>query len=51
MTAVAQVTGEQLDRQSDKSLLLPHVQAERHDALRSFLGDAPSFNVVFFSKV
>ena len=49
--AVAEVQGPQRLEQTDRSLLLQHLQAVRHDEIQNFLGDAPSFNVVFFSKV
>ena len=51
VTAVAEVQGPQRLEQTDCSLLLQHLQPGRHDELQNFLGDAPSFNVVFFSKV
>ena len=51
VTAVAEVQSKQLLEQTDSSLLLQHLQPERHDAIKDFLADAPSFNVVFFSKV
>ena len=51
VTAVAQVQGRQLERQSDRSLLTQHLQDGRHEALRNFLGDAKTFNAVFFDKV
>ena len=40
-----------MTHQRDRSMLLQHILPERHDALRNFLGDAPTFNVVFFKKV
>jgi len=51
VTAVAEVQGPQRLEQTDRSLLLQHLQPGRHDEIQNFLGDAPSFNVVFFSKV
>ena len=48
---MAKVQSRQLQHQSDLSLLLQHLKPERHDAIRIFLGDAPTFNVVFFDKV
>jgi len=51
VTAVARVQSEQLQRQSDESLLLQRLEPERHEAIRDFLGDAPSFNIVFFDQV
>ena len=50
-TAVAEVQGPQRLEQTDCSLLLQHLQPGRHGELQNFLGDAPSFNVVFFNKV
>ena len=49
--AVAEVQGPQRLEQTDRSLLLQNLQAVRHNEIQNFLGDAPSFNVVFFSKV
>jgi len=51
VTAVAEVQGPQRLEQTDRSLLLQHLQPGRHDEIQNFLGDAPSFNVVSFSKV
>ena len=51
VTAVAQVQSRQLERQTDRTLLTQHLQDGRHKALMDFLGDAPTFNVVFFDKV
>ena len=51
VTAVAEVQGPQRLEQTDRNLLLQHLQPGRHDEIQNFLGDAPSFNVVFFSKV
>ena len=51
VTAVAQVRGRQLERQSDRSLLTQHLQDGRHEALMNYLGDAKTFNAVFFDKV
>jgi len=51
VTAVARVQSEQLQCQTDQSLLMQHLEPERHDAIRDFIGDAPSFNIVFFDQV
>ena len=51
VTAVAVLQGEQLAKQSNQNLLLQNLEPERHTAIRHYLGDAPTFNVVFFDKV
>ena len=51
VVAVAEVQGPQHFEQTDRSLLLKHLQPGRHDEIQTFLGEAPSFNVVFFSQV
>ena len=51
VTAVAEVQSKQSLEQTDINVLLQRLQPERHDAIKDFLADAPSFNVVFFSKV
>ena len=51
VTAVAEVHSKQSLEQTDINVLLQRLQPERHDAIKDFLADAPSFNVVFFSKV
>ena len=50
VTAVAEVQGPQRLEQTDRSLLVQHLQPGRHDEIQNFLGDAPSFNVVFFQQ-
>ena len=51
VTAVAVVQGEQLAKQSNQNLLLQNLEPERHTAIKQYLGDAPTFNLVFFKKV
>ena len=51
VTAVAVVQGEQLAKQSNQNLLLQNLKAERHTLIKQYLGNAPTFNVVFFNKI
>ena len=51
VTAVAEVQSKQSLEQTDINVLLQHLQPERHDAIKNFLVDAPSFDVVFLRKV
>ena len=37
--------------QTDRNLLLQHVQIGRHEEVLNFLGDASSLSIIFFSKV
>ena len=48
---MAEVQDPQRLEQTDRNLLLQHLQPGRHGEIQNFLGAAPSFNVVFFSKV
>ena len=51
VTAVAVLQGEQLAKQSNQNLLLQNLDPERHTAIKQYLGDARTFNLVFFNKV
>ena len=51
VTAVAVVQGEQLAKQSNQNLLLRNLAPKRRTAIKRYLGNAPTFNLVFFNKV
>ena len=51
VTAVAVLQGEQLAKQSNQNLWLRNLALKRRTAIKQYLGDAPTFNLVFFNKV